>query len=226
MIKKLHDDVLEMEILPMEEPPTELIEAAEEKAKKPLLEDKDVFKEEIEEQETKAERTSEKNIRFEISDKPAKKGTGQRGPDKQKRAKPRVTQKRLDSLQRAREASVLRRQALAEEKKRLKAEINEKAKENLDKTVSFEQLKPETPPKPSDQENFFTLMDQWDDRKQEKKKAKRKAKQSETDKTVLSKPQTNQNHPASTTIADLARPKPPDNPFDELFNYTQKNTFW
>ena len=222
MIKKLHDDVLEMEILPMEEPPTELLELAEAKKEKPVLEDKDVFKEEIEENEP------DNAISLEIAEKPTKvkKGTGQRGPDKQKRAKPRVTQKRLDSLQRARDASVLRRQALAEEKKRLKAEINEKAKANLDKTVSFEELKPQPPPK-SDQENFFTLMDQWDTRKQERKTASRATIQKQSGNLKkCSSAETARNHPASTSIAALARPKPPDNPFDELFNYTQKNTFW
>ena len=58
-------------------------------------------------------------------------------------------------------------------------------------------------------------MDEWDNRKQTRKAKKKKQEAQQ------------QSHPASTSIPVQNRPKAPENPFDDLFNYkTAKNTFW
>jgi len=228
MIKKLIDPVLsDMEIVPMEIP--KIVPVKEEKR---IIPDEDIFKAETKDEIESDEDIVKAPIKLEVKPKPRgskkKGGDGKRGPDKKPRAKPVLSEERREILTRAREASVLKRQALRDEKDRLKATITEQAKKNIAKTVSFKQLQPAPPPTPikNDQEQFFSLMDEWDNRKQARKVKK---KQSEISKKIHSEPNTdskNQNHPASKSIPANSRPQAPPNPFDELFNYTNKNTFW
>jgi hypothetical protein len=212
MIKPLNDPILEMslDIEPMDNKKLE----EEPIIPKSVPQEEDIFKD----GETKENIVvAEDIVKLEVQEKPrggAKKGgDGKRGKDTKQRKKWVMTDARLASLARAREASVLKRQAVKDEKDRLSKELKDQAVKNITKTVSFKQLQPEPPPKPNVNENerFFNLMDEWDNRKQTRK-AKNKKEQS---------------HPASMSIPENSRPKAPENPFDDLFAYkTGKNTFW
>ena len=226
MIKPLHDDVLNMslEIEPMPDPVVEEIEEEETK-ETPVLSDSDIFKgdntPEIAEEEPQS-------LQLEVKEKKksgAKKagGTGKRGKDTKPRKAWVMTEKRAAHLHRAREASVLKRTALKEEKAIIKAEIKARAEANLTKPVTIKDLTPPPPPKPTrvapsakaQDDHFFNLMDRWEEKKQVKK-AQRKQNKKETT-----------NHPASTSIPKESRPASPKNPFNEIFNYTNnRSTFW
>jgi hypothetical protein len=216
MIKKLNDAVLEMEILPIKE--IEQVNKEMISIPKPNPKEQDVFKNDIvkkmDESIISTPTEEQENIDSDdISSIIDKKTIGERGKDKKPRKKWIMTEKRKVSLAKAREASLLKRTALKIEKNKLKAEVTKKATENLNKTVSFEELKPDRQgqqinPNKKDQEHFFNLMDEWHTRKQTRKQIKKKESIS---------------HPASAQIPIQQRPTPPQNPFDELFNYQKKN---
>ena len=212
-------------ILPIEEIiDEEDFEEEEEIVPKVRFNQKEVFKEIDEPVEEPVEETKEpveiietideaNNIKLEI--KPKRK-RGQRGKDKKPRTKKPLTEKQLASLARAREKSRQVRQAKKIEKERLKKEAILKAAENIKKTRKIKKHPlPQKPPPPPPRnipkpryEDFFAMMDKYEEYKEKKRKIKQ------------IKPQS-QPHPANRTFQKPPRPTqaPAPNPFDVCFQY-------
>ena len=167
----------------------------------------------------------EKKVEMVINEK---KGRGKRGKDKKKRAKRPPTEKQLAHLARIRELSRQKREAKKLEKERLKKEHVKKASANVDKNRKVSRPKtsikpptppmaippPQPPPQPS-YEQFFHLMDRYEEYKEKRNRVKNV------------KPKT-QTLPTGRTIKKEHRPKPPIqnvlknepiNPFDVCFSY-------
>jgi hypothetical protein len=179
---------------------------------------------------------------------PKKRGRGKRGKDKKKRVKKPPTEKQLAHLARIRELSKQRREAKKLEKERIKLEIKNKAKENTKKNATINppkiinktatkkptQVIQNTPPPPNPHQNninptnisqapsmeqFFNLMDKY-----EEYKVKRNA----VKKTIPK----SQSLPTGRKIAQKYKPEPiidhnplinePKNPFDVCFSYGGK----
>ena len=216
-------------ILPVEELINEEdFDDDEEIIQKVTFQQKEIFKK-IDEKEEPVEESKEPvneneiikeeepiNINLEI--KP-KRRRGQRGKDKKPRTKKPLTEKQLASLARAREKSRQVRQAKKLEKERLKKEAILKAAENIkkDRKIKKHPVPHKAPlskppmqrhiPKPS-YEDFFQMMDKYEEYKEKKKKIKQIKPQSQA-------------HPANRTFAKPPRPtqQPAPNPFDVCFQY-------
>ena len=183
------------------------------------------------------------NIIQTITDKPVKKGRGKRGKDKKPRIKRPPTEKQLAHLARIRELSKQRREAKKLEKERIKLEIKKKALENTKKEATVKppniinrtankkvtNVIQKTDPKPNPHQNninptnisqgqsyeqFFNLMDKY-----EEYKVKRNA--------VKKAIPTSQSLPTGRRIQKKYKPEPmknplintPKNPFDICFSY-------
>lgn len=173
---------------------------------------------------------------------PVKRGRGKRGKDKKKRVKKPPTEKQLAHLARIRELSKQRREATKLEKARIKLEIKNKAKENTKKDATIinrtakkrpTKVIQDTPTPIKNQNNinptnirqapsmeqFFTMMDMYEDYKVKKNAVKK----------AVPKPQS---LPAGRKIQKKYKPDPiidhnplrnePPNPFDICFSYGKR----
>lgn len=174
---------------------------------------------------TDDELEDQKNIEMVVEEK-QKKGRGKRGKDKKKRAKRPPTEKQLAHLARIRELSRQKREAKKLEKERLKKENAKKASANVDKNRKVSRPKtnstptptppmaippPQTPPAPS-YEQFFHLMDRYE----EYKEKRNKVKQTKANTQTL---------PTGRVINKKYRPKPPTRPIQNVLKNEPVNPF-
>ena len=205
--KKATNEVLEiMPILdPIEETPEDCDEirgeGEEEQNIKVTLNEKDVFGDII----------PPNDVEEEVVEK---KTRGKRGLDVKQRKKRVMSDEAKAKLAEAREISLQKRKAIKEEKDLLKLKERTEQKVIADEKRTLINVKQQ-----EDQEQkFFNLMEKWSARKSGiKKKKKELAKIQEQ----------TQSHPAGRSIPQAQKPKAPENPFDELFNYkSTRSTFW
>lgn len=208
-----------LEILPIIELEEE--DVVEEETKEPIpdLQEEDVFGgKDLEEPEEPAPVLK------------VKKGNGKRGPDKKPRKKKIVSEAVIAALSKAREASQAKRKEIKDERSKIRLEIKEKEKQLISERLEARRT-PKTPPpspkekvvfkgvvEPSERERMMGILDEWDAKKKLTKKKKKEELQN----------QINQSHPAGRNIPQTQLPKPPPNPFDEIFRYrgSNRSTYW
>ena len=159
-----------------------------------------------------------------------KKGNGKRGPDKKPRKKKIVSEAVIAALSKAREASQAKRKEIKDERSKIRLEIKEKEKQLISERLEARRT-PKTPPpspkekvvfkgfvEPSERERMMGILDEWDEWDAKKKLTKKKKKEELQ----------NQPHPAGRNIPQTQLPKPPPNPFDEIFRYrgSNRSTYW
>ena len=133
----------------------------------------------------------------------------------------------IAALSKAREASQAKRREIKDERSKIRLEIKEKEKQLINERLEAKRV-PETPPpspkekvvfkgvvEPSERERMMVILDEWDAKKKLTKKKKKEELQ-------------NQPHPAGRNIPQTQLPKPPPNPFDEIFKYkgSNRSTYW
>lgn len=171
---------------------------------------------------------------------PKKRGRGKRGKDKKPRTKKPPTEKQLAHLARIRELSKQRREAKKLEKERIKLEIKNKAKENtkknaviVNKTATKKPTqviqKTAPPPNPNanninptnisqapSMEQFFNLMERYEEYKEKKQKVKKaipKAQSLPTGRKI------EQKYKPAPVIDHNPLINETKNPFDICFSY-------